>query len=182
MVTDQTVYEQLETVFERAEKDLGGLDIIVNCAGISAGKITDDEYREWRYAIEVNLVGLMACCRLAMDRMVPKKKGHIVNIGSMSADAEEESSVYVASKSGVRGFTKALAQEANKEGIRATLIEPGWVDTDMAKEEEEDTESKVKEDKMLRAIDIAECVHYVLTQPERCNVEFIQIRPRVEEE
>jgi len=181
MIADQAIHDDVQKVFERADQELGGVDILINNAALPASKIIDSEYEEWRYVVESNLLGYMDCCRFALDRMLPKKAGHIVNIGSMSADAEDPNNVYVATKSGVRGFTKSLAPEANKEGVRVTLIEPGLVGTDMTIEKTTDQEKWQRDGKMLKAEDIAECVVYTLLQPERCDIEFVQIRPRLEQ-
>ena len=182
MIADQALIEDIEKVFKTADEKLGGVDILVNNAAQPASKITDSDYAEWKYVVETNLLGYMACCRMAVDRMKEKKSGHIVNIGSMSAEADDENSVYVATKSGVRGFTKSFAPEANKMGIRVTNVEPGLVGTDMTMKSTAEQRQWQKDGKMLKAQDIAECVIYVVSQPERCDVEFVQIRPRLVEE
>lgn len=181
MIADQAIYEDLENVFSKVDEELGGLDILVNNAALPASQIVDSEYEEWKYVVETNLVGYMACCRLAVDRMKPKQQGHIVNIGSMSADAEDPNDVYVATKAGVRGFTKSFTPQANKMGIRVTVIEPGLVGTDMTIEKTEQQTQWQAEGKMLKAEDIADCVAYAIKAPERCDVEFVQIRPRMEQ-
>jgi NADP-dependent 3-hydroxy acid dehydrogenase YdfG len=182
MVADQAIHDDVLNVFDRTDKEFGKLDILVNNAALPASKISDSDYDEWRYVVESNLLGYMDCCRCAVDRMRPNKAGHIVNIGSMSADAEDPNNVYVATKAGVRGFTKSLAKELNKDGIRVTVIEPGLVGTDMTQEVTDQQEQWQGEGKMLKAEDIADCVIYALKQPDRCDVEFIQIRPRMEKE
>jgi NADP-dependent 3-hydroxy acid dehydrogenase YdfG len=107
-------------------------------------------------------------------------KGHILFIGSMSADERSGSPVYVATKSGIQGFTEALRKEVNKEGIKVTLIEPGSVGTDMPDKTPEQQRKLEKENKMLKAEDIALCVYYCLTQPERCDVISVKIRPHLQ--
>lgn len=182
MIADQAIHDNVEEVFRTADEKLGGVDILVNNAALPASKIDDSEYDEIKYVVESNLIGYMDCCRAAMGRMKEKKSGHIVNIGSMSADAEDPNSVYVATKAGVRGFTRSMAADANKAGIRVTVIEPGLVGTDMTKQDVEEQRKWQADGKMLKAEDIAECVVYALSQPDRCDVEFVQIRPRLESE
>lgn len=182
MIADQADVSEVEKVFKAADEKLGGVDILVNNAAISSGKIGETNLEDMKYALDVNVLGYMACCKLAFERMKAKGDGHIVNIGSMSADAEDGSSVYVATKSAVRGFSKSFAKEANKEGIRVTNIEPGSVGTDMSEVGPEEQRAKQAEGKMLMAEDIAECVLYAVRQPKRCDVAFVQIRPRIEEE
>lgn len=107
--------------------------------------------------------------------------GHIVNIGSMSADVRETgSSAYVATKAGIQGFSEALRKEVNAHGIKVTLIEPGAVGSDMQPEKETHAAKAVSGD-MLKAEDIAACVRYCLTQPSRCDVVAVSIRPHHQE-
>lgn len=105
----------------------------------------------------------------------------IVNIGSMSADVREKnSSVYVATKSGIQGFSEALRKEVNSLGIKVTLIEPGAVGTDMQPQPPEEQRQLEANMEMLKAEDIAACVLYTLTQPKRCDMVNIQIRPHLQ--
>lgn len=99
----------------------------------------------------------------------------------MSADVEEESSsVYVATKSGVHGFSASLRKEVNPYGIELSLIEPGAVDTDMQAENTEKKKKNVKKHTMLAADDIATAVLYCLSQPERCDsIIELKIRPHL---
>ena len=121
----------------------------------------------------------MACCNNALTRM--RSAGHIVNIGSMSADVREESgSVYVATKSGIQGFSESLRKQVNKDGIKVTLIEPGAVDTDMQDFPTEEKLQKVESLEMLTADDIAASVLYCLSQPQRCDVVNLKIRPHLQ--
>jgi len=131
--------------------------------------------------VETNVLGYMACTHLAVDRMKPNKKGHIVNIGSMSADArEKDSSVYVATKSAIQGFSESFRKEVNQAGIKVTLIEPGAVGTDMQPASASDQEDKQESMEMLKAEDIAAAIIYALTQPERCDVVELKIRPHLQ--
>jgi len=177
MTADQTVYEDVLKVFARADEELGGLDVLVNNAAQPASNVSKDDVQTLKYVVDTNLVGYMVCSKLALERMQAQGKGHIVNIGSMSAEGQDPNNTYVATKAGVRGFAKSLGKEANKAGIRVTTIEPGLVGTDMTIEDKPEQEQWQRDGKMLKAEDIAGCVVYALSQPERCNVEFVQIRP-----
>ena len=178
LVADASRKADVERVFAEADQKLGGVDVLINNAALSAGSILDSEYEEWQQVIDTNLLGYMACARQAIDRMKKKGEGHIVNIGSMSADLREaESSVYVATKSAIQGFTEALRKTVNKDGIKVTLIEPGKVGTDMGETPAEEQPEKERQLEMLTAEDIAECIHYCLVQPKRCAVVAVQIRP-----
>ncbi|RYF42873.1 MAG: SDR family oxidoreductase, partial [Cytophagaceae bacterium] len=95
--TDLSDAENIKRVFQEADARLGGVDILVNNAALPANSILDSDYSQWEYIVRTNLLGYMACCREAIDRMAVKGGGHIVNIGSMSAVVREaDSDIYVA--------------------------------------------------------------------------------------
>lgn len=180
LVADAGDPDDINRVFEEADEKLGGVDILINNAAESAGSILETEYSDWQSIVDINLLGYMAACRKAIDRMRDKHDGIIVNIGSISAKRRSKGdNIYVATKSAVRGFTESLSKEVNELGIRVTLIEPGLVGTDMTVEQVAVADQPVKEDEgsMLKAEDIAEYIRYVLAQPKRCDVSMIQIRP-----
>jgi len=179
-VADQAKPEDIQRVFREAEKFLGNIDILINNAAVGAPKMKEITYKEMEYAIRDNLLGYVTCSREALLRMKGRGKGHILFIGSMSAEEKSGSPVYVATKSGIRGFAEALRKEVNKDGIKVTLIEPGSVGTDMPEKTPQEQRKLEKEDKMLKAEDIASCVYYCLTQPERCDVIAIKIRPHLQ--
>src|SRR5690606_36910063 len=119
-----------------------------------------------------------ACANEAAKRMKESGFGHIINIGSMSADGREQgSSVYVATKSAIQGFSEALRNELNPERIKVTLIEPGATSSDMQDGSPEEQKKKVEKGEMLAAEDIASAVVYSLTQPFQCNVTVVQVKP-----
>ena len=178
LVADQSNPEDVQRVFQEADATLGGVDILVANAGLAAQSILDSDYDEWEYVVRTNLLGYMACARLAVDRMAKKGDGHIVFIGSLSAKAKNaESNVYVATKSGIEGFTDALAKEVAEKGIRVTTIEPGKVGADFPNSKPEEQPEQQAKGEMLKTQDIAAGVLYALIQPKRCDVAFMQIRP-----
>ena len=167
--------------FAAVRKQLGGLDALVCNAGIAADGINDMDDESWRYAIQVNLMGYLACVRASMPLF--GATGRIVLVGSLSAEErEKDSSVYVATKSGVRGFAEALRKEVSEHGLHVALIEPGSVKTEMHDGSEEELEAKVAAEEMLRPEDVAECVDFVLTRPQRCDVVELRVRPHRESE
>ena len=100
----------------------------------------------------------------------------------MSAEVREKgSSVYVAAKAGIEGFAASLRKELNEKGIRVSLIEPGSVSSDMASPSAERQQAMIRDALMLRAEDIAVCVHFILTQPPRTDVILMQVRPHRQE-
>lgn len=178
LTADQSKPEDIRRVFAEADAKLGSLDILINNAGEAAQSILTTDYDEWQYVVQTNLLGYMACARHAVERMEKQGGGHIVNIGSLSAKARNaESNVYVATKSGIEGFTDALAKEVAEKNIRVTTIEPGKVGADFPNSKPEEQPGQEAKGEMLKTQDIAASVFYALIQPPRCDVAFMQIRP-----
>ena len=175
--------EDVQRLFQEFDQQMDKLDILINNAALGYGAITKGGYPEWEYILKTNLLGYMAMSHEAVERMKASGRGHIVNIGSMSAVVrEKDSSVYVATKAGIQGFSKALRKEVNRLGIKVTLIEPGAVETDMQSEySPAEQRKRIEAMKMLRAEDIAACVLYTISQPKRCDVVSLQIRPHLQE-
>ena len=183
LTADQSKAKDLEKVFSEADEKLGGIDILINNAAISGEELFDLDFDELKYLLDTNIFGYMACCKLAGERMQAKGEGHIVNVGSMSAEQKEaEGHIYVATKTAIRGFSIAFRKYVNEMGIKLTLIEPGLVGTDMTAEETPPKEQKKKQEKgeMLKAEDIAQTVVYALRQPARCDIVTMQVRPHLE--
>jgi len=177
VTADQSKERDIKRVFEGADKRLGGLDCLINNAAGYAGSVVDTDYAGTHQLVTTNLVGYMSCCHEALKRMRPEKSGHIVNVGSMSADArEEESDIYVATKAGIQAFSESLRKTINADGIKVTLVEPGLIATDLSGGGKS-SRPKEKAMKILPPQDIAEGIYYCLTQPARCAVVSIQIRP-----
>jgi NADP-dependent 3-hydroxy acid dehydrogenase YdfG len=175
---DVSKVKDVEKIFKLVDKHLGEMDILINNAAISGEGVTKGGLEEWKYIIDTNISGYLFFAGEAVKRMSGKKTGHIINIGSMSADTKEKNaSVYVATKSAIRGFTAALRKEVNPMGIRVSLIEPGAVTSDMQPGSKADHRKKIKKMKMLEATDIAMSILFCLVQPERCAIVSMQVRP-----
>jgi acetoacetyl-CoA reductase len=115
------------------EAALGPVDIVVNNAGITRdGTLMKMSYEQWDEVIRVNLGGCFNMAKATFIGMKSRGFGRIVNIGSINGQAGQYGQVnYAAAKSGIHGFTKALAQEGARFGITVNAIAPGYVDTDM---------------------------------------------------
>jgi len=115
------------------EADLGPVDILVNNAGITRdGTMKRMERKAWDEVIDVNLGGCFNMAKAVWNGMSERKYGRIVNIGSINGQAGQYGQVnYAAAKSGIHGFTKALAQEGARGGITVNAIAPGYIDTEM---------------------------------------------------
>jgi acetoacetyl-CoA reductase len=112
---------------------LGPVDIVVNNAGITRdGILTKMSYADWQAVIDTNLGGCFNMAKAAFPGMRERGWGRFVNIGSINGQAGQYGQVnYAAAKSGIHGFTKALAQEGAKFGVTVNAIAPGYIDTDM---------------------------------------------------
>ena len=178
---DLALEENINSVFEEADKHFDRLDILINNAAVGYGSVTDGTYKDWEYVVKTNLLGYMACAHEAVKRMKVQGDGHIVNIGSLSAERREEgSSVYVATKSGIRGMSASLRKQVNPMGIKVSLIEPGAVDTDMQTKSTAEKQKKVNNMEMLTADDVAMSILYTLSQPKRCDIIELKIRPHLQ--
>ncbi|TSD62892.1 SDR family oxidoreductase [Inquilinus sp. KBS0705] len=181
ITADLATEEGIQQIFNKADETLGKLDVLVNNAALAYQGISDGNYEDWERVVKTNLLGYMACSRYALDRMTPNGRGHIVQVGSMSADVRETgSSVYVATKAGIQGFSESLRKEVNELGIKVTLIEPGAVGTDMQPANASEQAQKQESLEMLTAEDIASAVVYALEQPLRCDVVELKIRPHLQ--
>jgi NAD(P)-dependent dehydrogenase (short-subunit alcohol dehydrogenase family) len=178
LTADASRIEDVQRVFKAVDDQLGGIDILINNAALGAEGLATMSREHWEYVVRSNLIGYMYCAQEAINRMKPRKQGHIVHVGSMSADVRgKDSSVYVATKSAIQGFTEALRKEVNEMGIKVSLVEPGSVGTDMQEESPQEQRQKEARGEMLTAEDIARCIEYCLIQPARCDVIVVQIRP-----
>jgi acetoacetyl-CoA reductase len=117
------------------EADLGPVDILVNNAGITRDAVLHRmKPEQWGEVIATNLTSCFNMCRVVIDGMRDRSFGRIVNIGSINGQAGQYGQVnYAAAKSGIHGFTKALAQEGAPKGITVNAIAPGYIDTDMVR-------------------------------------------------
>ena len=113
--------------------ELGPIDVVVNNAGITRdGTMLRMSYEAWKEVIDTNLGGCFNMAKATFPGMLERGWGRIVNIGSINGQAGQYGQVnYAAAKSGIHGFTKALAQEGAKKGVTVNAIAPGYIDTDM---------------------------------------------------
>lgn len=130
---DVSDVQSAKSAFLEATNQLGGIDILINCAGIAEFSLfTDISDDAWRRMIDTNLSSAFTLSREAAKVMVSQKSGKIINVGSvwgrMGASCEVH---YSASKAGLRGLTQALAKELGPSGITVNCVEPGVIDTDM---------------------------------------------------
>jgi acetoacetyl-CoA reductase len=138
-------FAECQSAVEQIAASHGPIEILVNNAGITRdatmGRMTRDM---WDAVLDTNLGSCFNLCKLTFDGMRAKKFGRIVNIGSINGQAGQYGQVnYAAAKSGIHGFTKALAQEGARFGITVNAIAPGYVDTEMVRAVPEDVLQKI---------------------------------------
>jgi acetoacetyl-CoA reductase len=132
---DVADFDQCSQSVAKIETDLGPINILVNNAGITRdGTLHRMNFEQWNAVLQTNLSSCYNMCRNVIDGMRERGFGRIVNIGSINGQAGQYGQVnYAAAKSGIHGFTKALALEGAAKGITVNAIAPGYVDTDMVR-------------------------------------------------
>ena len=129
----------------RVEAELGPVDVVVNNAGITRdGTLLKMTYQDWKEVMDTNLGGCFNMAKATFPGMRARGWGRIVNIGSVNGQMGQYGQVnYAAAKSGIHGFTKALAQEGAKFGVTVNAIAPGYIDTDMVAAVPQDVLGKI---------------------------------------
>jgi NADP-dependent 3-hydroxy acid dehydrogenase YdfG len=182
---DITDEQQARAFIQQTKDEFGSVDVLVNNAGVMLlGLVLMQESDDWRRMIEVNQLGLLYCSHEALKIMAEQKSGHIVNISSVAGRiAAMGSAVYNMTKWGVNGFSEALRQEGVHVNVRVTVVEPGFVDTELQGHNENPMVVKAMEKsmeeigKVLDADDIAQAILYAVSQPEHVAVNEVLVRP-----
>jgi acetoacetyl-CoA reductase len=164
---DVSSFEACEKAVEQIVTEVGPVEILVNNAGITRdGTLARMTRDMWDAVMDTNLGSCYNLCKLTFDGMRAARFGRIVNIGSINGQAGQYGQVnYAAAKSGIHGFTKALAQEGARFGITVNAIAPGYVDTDMVRAVPADVLEKIVAripiGRLGRAVDIARGVAFL---------------------
>lgn len=142
---DVSSFEACKEGVDKIHAEFGKIEILVNNAGITRdGTMARMSRDMWDAVVDTNLGSCFNLCKLVFDDMRAAKFGRIVNIGSLNGQAGQYGQVnYAAAKSGIHGFTKALAQEGAKFGITVNAVAPGYVDTEMVRAVPEDVLQKI---------------------------------------
>jgi acetoacetyl-CoA reductase len=142
---DVSKFDACQEAMQHIVAEIGPIEILVNNAGITRDGTLGRMSREmWDAVIDTNLGSCYNLCKLTFEGMREKKFGRIVNVGSINGQAGQYGQVnYAAAKSGIHGFTKALAQEGARYGITVNAIAPGYVDTDMVRAVPQDVLQKI---------------------------------------
>lgn len=178
MIADVSRREDIERVFDALDERLGGIDVLIACAALGAQPVHEMSEDDWRYVVEVNLIGYMSCTRAALNRMMAQGSGLIVLISSISPEIKADGeSVYAATKAGVNAFALTLRKEVADHNVRIAVIEPGSVGSDMQECSADEQREAVSRGEMLFAEEVAEAVSFVLTRSSRCDIPMLRIEP-----
>ncbi|MDH5607952.1 MAG: SDR family NAD(P)-dependent oxidoreductase [Cyclobacteriaceae bacterium] len=160
------------------------ISLLINNAGNAHGYslIHEGDMDDWDAMIDINVKGLLYVSRAIIPRMVEKKKGHIVNIGSIAGiEAYLRGNVYNASKFAVNGLTQGMRMDLNPYGIKVSEIKPGLVETEFAqvrfKGDQEMSASVYKGMEPLLARDIADAVDFVVSRPAHVTIADMLVFP-----
>jgi 3-hydroxy acid dehydrogenase / malonic semialdehyde reductase len=178
---DVTDPASCERFVEQAVEALGGLDILINNAGLGLGRDPFDTSTEAdeETVLETNVHGVLRMTRLCLSHI--RDNGHIVNIGSVAGrQPYENAAVYITSKFAVRGFTYALREDLLGRPIHVTTVDPGLVETNFSRVrfrgDEEKAQAVYAGLEPVRPEDVADCVVFVLTRPAHVNIDEIVVK------
>jgi NADP-dependent 3-hydroxy acid dehydrogenase YdfG len=189
-VTDRA--EAREAV-DRTVSELGRLDTLVNNAGVMLlGPAADAPLEEWEHMVSLNLMGLLYVTHAAIPHLLravddsPRQVADLVNISSVAGRvARSGSGVYNLTKWGVGAFTESLRQEFSGRHVRASVVEPGAVKTELTNHVRDEIRQQTRQRfagvELLEADDIADAVAYIVTRPRRVAINELLVRPTEQE-
>jgi 3-hydroxy acid dehydrogenase / malonic semialdehyde reductase len=175
---------QVEETFGGLEDRWSDVDILVNNAGLSRGlsKLHEGEVQDWEEMIDTNVKGLLYVTRTILPRMVSRKAGHVINLGSIAGrEAYPGGNVYCATKAAVIQITKGMRIDLLGTNVRVTNIEPGMVETEFSLVRfHGDTERATKVYQGLQPLtaeDVADAIVWAATRPPHVNIQDMLIMP-----
>jgi 3-oxoacyl-[acyl-carrier protein] reductase len=166
-------YDEVERAIAATVARFGGLDIVINNAGVGIfANVADMSPQQWTEVIETNLTGVFHVCHAAMPHLRRRGAGFIINISSLAGkNAFPTAAAYCASKSGLNAFSEALMQEVRYDNIRVSYVMPGSVATEFAGEVQKGADWKISPD------DVAEIVMNLLRHNPRSLPSRVELRP-----
>ncbi len=175
--------QQVAVFYSQLPDKYRDIDVLVNSAGLARGiePAQDAKLDNWDKMINTNISGLLYMTRHALDGMVPRKTGHIINIGSVAGQVPYKGgNVYGATKAFVKQFSKNLRTDTLGLGIRVTNIEPGMANTEFSLVrlgDKAQAEAVYAHMQPLTAEDVARTIVWAINQPEHVNIDDIEIMP-----
>lgn len=178
MAADVTISDDIDRVFAAIDQLHGGIDILVVCAAVGAEPLHEMAEEEWRYIVETNLIGALACARRAIVRMQAQGGGHLLFVGSVSTEFKAVGeSLYAATKAGLQTYAQTLRKEVAADNIRVSIIQPGSVATPMQQCDDAEKRKAIRNGEMLHAREIAEAILFALTRSAFADVVNLRIEP-----
>jgi len=173
-LADVRDYDEVKALIQHAVDEFGGVDILINNAGIGKfGRLDETSPEDFRAVLETNLFGVFYCCHEAIPAMKKRGGGYIINISSLAGtNAHPEMTAYNASKFGLNGLSEALMQEVRQDNIKVSYIMPGSVNTYFGDKEPDEAKGWA-----LQPADIARVVLDLLHHDERSLPSRVEIRP-----
>ena len=178
---------EVNRILNDLPKEFRSIDILINNAGNAHGldTIQEGSIEDWDNMIDINVKGLLYVSRAIIPKMVEKKNGHVINIGSLAGrEVYEKGNVYCASKHAVNAISKAMRIDLNKTGIKVSEINPGLVETDFSnvrfKGDNDRAEKVYQGYKALQAEDIADIIEFVINRPGHVNIADILVLPQAQ--
>jgi len=176
-----------KAVFEAVDglpEDFSEIDILINNAGNAHGldPIEEGSLDDWEAMIDINVKGLLYVSKAILPKMIARKAGHIINIGSTAGkEVYPKGNVYCASKHAVDAINQGMRIDLNQYGIRVGAVNPGLVDTEFSKvrfKGDQEKASKVYQGfQPLKPEDIADIIHFVVTRPYHVNIADLIVMP-----
>ena len=167
---DVSKEEDVNMLFDLAEKNFSHVDILINNAGISHfSQIQDIEFETWKKVISTNLNSVFLSSKRAIPNMIKNNYGVIINMSSIWGDfGASMEALYSTSKGAINTFTKALSKELAPSGIRVNAVAPGIVDTDMMRndfsyQELEELKKEVSVNRFAKPEEIADLINYLIS-------------------
>jgi len=163
----------IESLAKQTEQKLGPIDILVNNAGLGIfGPAQNATEADWDKMLDTNLKAVFLLSKAVAPGMIERRAGHIINIASLAGkNAMAGGAIYCASKWGLLGLTKSMAEDLRPYGIRVSAVCPGSVATEFSPHAKKDPK------KMLQAEDVAHAVETLLTQAPQSFISEIELRP-----
>jgi 3-oxoacyl-[acyl-carrier protein] reductase len=173
--TDLAVDEDIQRLVEESQAKWGAVDILINNAGWGKrAPVVGASLTDWDQTFRLNLRAPMVLAKALLPKMIAKREGAVINVGSVSGKTgEANGAAYSASKFGLIGFTQSLYEEVREHNIKVAVILPGFVDTPLIP-----PNRQLDRSKMIQADDIAQTVLFVLTSPATCCPVEITVRPQ----
>lgn len=187
---DITRAENATNAVSLIKNALGGIDIIVNCAGVMLiGNAVEADLKDWDRMVDINVRGTLYVTHAALPYLLDaaensaRKVADVINISSCAAHQfTAMNGVYALTKAGVNGFSESLRQEVTKKHVRVGVIEPGSVSTELVSHNSEEIRSKVlapffDETETLVPEDVADAVVWMVTRPRHASVNKLWVGP-----